>query len=168
MEHTFSREELLKHLISLMHDPKHAEALQHMSDAQLRITAEALDDLSKWKPERRGETRKPVMRRVQISPLEGNGIKPQQGLQEDISDHGIGVFVNRPIPVGTRIRIVSHGQPDSNGTVRRCQQDKSGWAIGILMDPPAGATPEKASAPSASDGNTAPSEPPQPQAGSPE
>lgn len=134
MEHTFSREELLRHLIPLMHDPQHAEALQHMSDAQLRVIAEALDSISSWKPERRGEARKPVTRRIQIGPLEGNGFKPQYGLQEDISDRGIGVFLNRAIPVGTRVRIVTHGQPDSSGTVRRCQQDKSGWIIGILVD----------------------------------
>lgn len=158
MDQPFSRDELLRHLVPLMHDPQHAEALQHMSDAQLRVIAETLDSISSWKPERRGETRKPVMRRIQIGPLDGNSSKLHHGLQEDISDHGIGIFLNRPIPVGTRIRIVSHGQPDTTGTVRRCQQDKSGWAIGILVDPPAGTEGETAPA---AENTVAPSEPPQ-------
>jgi len=165
MEHTFSRDELLRHLTPLMHDLKHAEALQHMSDAQLRIIAEALDDLSKWKPERRGETRKPVMRRIQISPLEGNGFRTQYGLQEDISERGIGIFLNRPIPVGVRVRISSQGQ-ESTGTVRRCQQEKSGWAIGILLDSPAEAIGE--GQPKATGDSAAPRDPARAQAGSPE
>lgn len=141
MDPKFSRQELLDHLIPLMHDPKSSEALRQMPDAQLRIIAETLDELSKWQPDRREETRKPVMRRVQVSPADGTAFRMQYGLQEDISAHGIGIFLTRPMPIGARVKIHSNGQ-DSTGTVRRCQAEKTGWAIGILLDLPAGAAAE--------------------------
>lgn len=133
MRNTSDRDELLKHLNLLMVDPKLGEALQEMSVAQLRIIAETLDDLAKWNPNRRGEVRKSLTRRVQVSPAEGNAFKNQVGLQEDISTNGAGILVNRPIPVGTRIKVQFNGQ-ESLGTVRRCQQDRSGWIIGVLYD----------------------------------
>jgi PilZ domain len=139
MARTFSREEILRHLIPLMHDPKSAAALQEMSDEQLQVVAETLDDLSKWKPERRNEIRKAIMRRVLVGPAEGTAFRNQYGFQEDISEHGIGIFLNRAIPVGTRIKISLDGR-DSLGTVRRCRQDKGGWAIGVLLDQPASST----------------------------
>lgn len=162
---TFSRAEMLSHLIPLMHDPKSCEALQAMSDAQLRIVAETLDDLSKWKPERRDGIRKAVMRRVHVSPAEGMEFRTQQGLQQDVSDQGIGIFLNRPIPVGTRIKVTSYGK-DSFGTVRRCQHDKEGWAIGVLLDQPVGSTAETRPEPTSD--SAPPPESPQAQDSQPE
>jgi hypothetical protein len=133
MTNAFNREDLLDHLVSLMHDPQYCEMLQGMSDAQLKIVAETLDDLSRRAPERRGVGRRSVMRRVQVSPTKGNAFRTQYGLQEDISDHGVGLFLHRPVPLWTRIRIRSDGR-DSIGIVRRCKEEKGGWTIGVALE----------------------------------
>lgn len=129
MTNAFNREELLNHLISLMHDPAHRETLQRMTDAQLKIAAQTFDDLSRWKPDRRGVTRRAVTRRVHVALAGGGGY----GLQEDVSDTGIGIFLQRPVPLMTRIRIRADGQ-DSIGIVHRCKQEKGGWTIGVVLE----------------------------------
>jgi hypothetical protein len=136
-----NREELLNRLMNLMHDPRDCEVLQLMSDAQLKILAETFDD-TLGKSERRDTARRAVMRRVQVSAAEGNAFGTQYGLQEDISANGIGLFLGRPVPLRGRVRIQSAGM-DLVGTVQRCQQEKGGWRIGVLLERPAGPTGEK-------------------------
>ena len=136
MSDSFSRDELLKDLSARMKDPKLRETLHTMSEAQLKVVAETLDDREKWKRERRTEPRKSQTRRVRVSPVEGEGFPAMEGLQDDVSSRGVGIFVNRPIQVGTRIKVHVNGQ-DCLGTVRRCQPDSHGWHIGVLYDPPA-------------------------------
>lgn len=135
MRNNSDRDELLRHLNPMMVDPKLGEALQGMSVPQLRIIAETLEDLAKWNPNRRSEVRRSMTRRVHVCPESGDAFKAQLGLQEDVSIRGAGILVNRPIPVGTRIKVQFNGQ-ESLGTVRRCQQDTNGWAIGVQYDQP--------------------------------
>lgn len=153
MADILTRAELLNRLNPMMHDPKFCEMLQQMSDAQLRVIADTLDDLSKWNPERRVEARKSVSRRVRVYPTDNAVFKPQEGLQEDISENGMGVYLNRQIPVGTRVRV-RRDDRDSLGTIRQCRPEQGGWAVGILFDPPANVqseTPPKTMAASGSD-----------------
>jgi len=133
MADAFNREELLTSLMPLMHDPKYGEILQLMSDAQLKILAETFEDLSRWKPERRDTERRAVMRRVHVSPAEGNAFRSLYGLQQDISARGIGLFLNRPVPLRCRIRISFDGK-ESVGIVQRCQEEKGGWTIGVMLE----------------------------------
>jgi len=139
----FNREELLNRLMPLMHDPKYGEILQLMTDAQLKILAETFDDLSRWKPERRDTERRAVMRRVHVSPAEGNAFRTLYGLQQDISANGIGLFLSRPVPLRSRIRI-RFGGKDTVGIVQRCQEERGGWTVGVMLEESASETQPEA------------------------
>ncbi len=145
MDYSISREELLKYLSARISDPELWKSLEPMSDAQLRVVAHTLDDLERWKPDRRSEPRKSQTRRVRVFPADGNTFPSQEGLQEDLSNNGIGIYLNRPIPVGARLRVHASGR-DLFGTVRRCRPDKGGFAVGILFDHPLDSPPPPTSA----------------------
>ncbi len=162
MADAFNREELLNRLKPLMHDQRYGEILHLMSDLQLKVLAETFDDLSRWKPERRDTERRAVMRRVHVSPAEGNGFRAQYGLQQDISTNGMGLFLSRPVPLRSRIKIRFNGK-DSVGVVQRCQEDKGGWTVGVMLEPPADSIGE--TQPQAA-GDAAP--PPEPGPGTPD
>jgi hypothetical protein len=128
-----SREQLLERLQSLLPN-KQQQELQALSDEQLQEFSEMLHGLTTDGAERRTETRRGMMCRVEILSADAN--KPfgtVRGLQEDQSASGARIIIARHIPVGTRVTVRRNGI-ENTGTVRQCSRDKFGHAIGIRFD----------------------------------
>jgi hypothetical protein len=82
------------------------------------------------------EPREMIMYRVGISwEDENGGLKTYDGMLEDKSRSGAGIFVRDAIPAGTRVKVREKNQ-ERVGTVRHCRADQTGFFIGIKYDAP--------------------------------
>ena len=84
--------------------------------------------------ERRSQTR---IRDAELVMLgwdhDGTPLK-QLGNVEDFSPGGMGIIVNNPVPIGTRVTI-TYGESDLTGIVRHESARREGNFIGIEFDP---------------------------------
>lgn len=63
--------------------------------------------------------------------------KPFTGWVLDYSSHGLGVFVDRKMPLGTELRIRPSqvdGFPGREAVVRNCQPYLDGWRLGCQLE----------------------------------
>jgi hypothetical protein len=81
--------------------------------------------------ERRAEPRKFFMCSVELELTDGAQPVTLTGRQEDISSGGTGIWVKKPVAVGTRVRIRRRGGEEVLGTVQQCRPDGFGHFIGI-------------------------------------
>lgn len=66
---------------------------------------------------------------------ETGGARQQDGRVEDRSRSGAGIFVNKAIPAGTKVKIKERRE-ERSGTVRYCRAEEIGYFIGIKYDEP--------------------------------
>lgn len=71
---------------------------------------------------------------------ETGGVRQQDGRVEDRSPSGAGVFVNKAIPAGTKVKIKERRE-ERSGTVRYCRAEEIGYFIGIKFDEPTAIIP---------------------------
>jgi hypothetical protein len=61
------------------------------------------------------------------------GPQSQAGMLEDRSHSGAGISVNKPIPVGAKVKILGK-RLDFSGTVRYCRREQLKYFVGIQGD----------------------------------
>jgi hypothetical protein len=84
----------------------------------------------------RVETRQAIMYRIAVAwEDESGGTRHQDGRVEDRSRSGDGIFVNKAIPAGTRVKVRERRE-ERTGTVRYCRAEEIGYFIGIKYDEP--------------------------------
>jgi len=59
--------------------------------------------------------------------------KTQAGVLEDRSPNGAGVCVNKPVPVGTKVKIKGRRR-ELTGVVRHCRTEEFKYFVGIQLD----------------------------------
>jgi hypothetical protein len=64
-----------------------------------------------------------------------SGTQKQAGMLEDRSRSGAGISVNKPIPVGAKVKIQGK-RLDLSGTVRYCRREQLKYLVGIQYDRP--------------------------------
>lgn len=85
------------------------------------------------------EPRESIMYRVGISWEDVNGgEKNHEGMLEDKSPSGAGIFVRDAIAAGTRIKVREKNN-ERAGVVRYCRPDQTGFFIGVKYDTREGA-----------------------------
>jgi hypothetical protein len=84
----------------------------------------------------RAEPRKMFMCRVSVAwEDQDGGAQRQGGMLEDRSRSGAGISINKPIPVGAKVKIVGK-RLDLSGTVRYCRREQFKYFVGIQYDRP--------------------------------
>lgn len=84
----------------------------------------------------RTEPRKMFMCRITVAWQDQTGdAQSQSGMLEDRSRSGAGISVNKPIPVGARVKILGK-RVDLSGTVRYCRKEQLKYLVGIQYDAP--------------------------------
>ena len=84
--------------------------------------------------ERRSESRKAVMVRVELAWEDAAGVShTAQGKLEDKSPRGVAMRVTEEVPAGLRLRIKSP-TGEFSGVVVRCQSVKRGFLLGVQRD----------------------------------
>jgi PilZ domain len=73
------------------------------------------------------------MYRITVAWEDETGTKNLDGMLEDRSPSGAGVFITKAIPAGSRVTIKEKHQTRT-GTVRYCRRDEGGYFIGIKYD----------------------------------
>jgi hypothetical protein len=80
------------------------------------------------------EPRQAIMYRVAVAWDDETGTpRSQDGMLEDRSSSGAGIFITRAIPAGTRVKIRQRGE-ERSGVVRHCRPDNTGYFMGVQFD----------------------------------